>query len=333
MFFLCLTGCFSLLACGQKEETGTLPEEASGEPVPTKEADAEPAADADITPTKEADITPAQNAEGAGGTEETPRLVWDGVFEAPSGEVVYENVEFADILEIHSEDGKGIRVDLDGDGKEDNIYVCRGALYINDVKYTGIIEQQAYVYDEFESSRTWWLMDIVKEDGRIEMLFPEITTVGYRMYHYDTDTLMLIGEMYESASQGDAIRRHLSFADDKTISCLVNARVLENVRMNAYCSLDENGMFAIVPGDYAVDNVVLTATQEIRLYADKDADGAFAAAAPQKMTLTKTDGVHWNYLVAEDGTEGWVYTEYIDYVKFVNGVEAEECFEGFSTAG
>lgn len=310
LFPICLAGCCFLLACGQKEEKGTLPGNSAEE----------------LTPTPEVDIASTETL-----VLPTASFVYEGISEAPSGQVAYEAAEFTDMIEIHGEEGKGIQTDLDGDGEQDYIYVSKGALYINDVKYAGIVADD-YTYDEYEECRTWWLMDIVKDDGMLEMLFPDNTTSGYEMYHYSADTLVLIGGMREGYFERTICNP--IFVDDKTISCMIFTRVLEQGWLDAYCSLDENGLFVIVPGDYAVDDVVLTATQEIKLYKEKDMAGAFTVAVPQEMTLTKTDGRHWTYLVAEDGTEGWVYTEYVDNKNIVNKeVQADECFEGFSTAG
>ena len=90
-----------------------------------------------------------------------------------------------------------------------------------------------------------------------------------------------------------------------------------------------------MPGEYEITNdTKLTLLKEIKLFSEKDINSDYNIVQPQVVSLKMTDGVHWTYVIAEVGTEGWIYTETIDEKKIVNKeLGIYECFEGFDTAG
>ncbi len=246
-------------------------------------------------------------------------------------EIAYEKVEVKDLLEIHNQDGKGIEVDLNGDEVPEQIYAYQEGLLINGVLYKGMIKSNS-VYDEDEMYRTWWLMDVVKGDGKLEMVFLDPASENaYSMYHYD-ETLIMIG----NTTKYDEIQNSINdpiFVDESKILVTVCTFLLDGTYLDAYCTLDKNGIFVIVPDEYEMESS-LQVIKDLKLYSEKQQDASYVIVEPQEVKLTKTDGANWIYIVAEDGKEGWIHIEHVKDGTIVNKEgNRKEFFEGFSTAG
>lgn len=230
--------------------------------------------------------------------------------------VEYESVEVTDILALYAQENKGVEIDLNGDGKADRISCRGGKLVINDEVYNAPLYQD------------WYLLDIVKDDCMVELLIRDEFQQFYMLAHYTAEgTLKWLTEGIRMGENQFPV-----FVDDKTVRLHRRLYVLDQYGMYVDCTLNENGEIVIIPGDYYTEaEWLLTTKKEVKLYAQKDLAGEYTVlTAGQQVRQTKTDCRNWTFLIAEDGTQGWVYTD----EDGLNGEgSSEDYFAGFNTAG
>lgn len=245
-----------------------------------------------------------------------------------SSNITYEDITFEDMYTVNFKENCGVSIDLNGDEKKEHIYVYKEGIYINNIFYDNILGSTLYQYEDYKS---WWLLDVDKEDDLIELLF--VNTKGeFDVWHY-TDTFSLVGNFTNYNTDKDI--RYANFINNKSITFQYSANVLERSLLDLTYFLDSEGKLVIMPGEYTIPNdTKLSLLKEIKLYSKKDLSSDFSIVQPQDITLVKTDGLHWTYVIAEDGTEGWIYTETINDKTIVNKELVKyEYFEGFDTAG
>lgn len=242
--------------------------------------------------------------------------------------ISYEDITVGDMYTVNFKENHGIAIDLNGDDKKERIYVNNDGVYVNDIFYENIL---GHTLNQYEGYKTWWLLDINKEDDLVELIFVD-TQGEIDVWHY-TDSFYLIGNFRNYNTDKDI--RYANFTDNNSISFEYTAYVLERSLLDLTYYLDPEGLLSIMPGEYEITNdTKLTLLKEIKLFSEKDMNSDFNIAQPQVMSLKMTDGLHWTYVIAEDGTEGWIYTETINDKTIVNEeLDKFEYFEGFDTAG
>ncbi len=248
-------------------------------------------------------------------------------------EVVYEELQFTNPMTIPNEPNKGWMIDLNGDGKLDKMYFGKWGLMLNGKAY---LQDQINGYSD--PIEEWWLIDIDKEDGMLELILEAVVDggYGYNVFHYDGTEVKNVG--YSSSKHHEVSIINPVFLDDGTILCEnFYTGALEKMNVVVQLGFDENGQLTEIEKEYEVsDDVTLTLISEITFYAERSMASESIRVAPgQKVHLTKTDIAHWIYLVAEDGSEGWIYHEPAETERgTINGdKKVKEYFTDFITAG
>lgn len=282
-----------------------------------------------IIDTKNSDITYPTN-------QSTPTAIQEQLSPTPTSvpseqlelqDVQYDEVSFQDMYTINYSENKGIAIDLNGDSQKELIFVDKIGVYINGTLYQDVIGHTNYLYEGY---KTWWLLDIDKDDQLFELLF--INVLGEFVVYHFTDSFQLVGNFNNYHTDKDI--RYASFSENKNISFEYMANVLERTLQELTFCLDADGKLTVVPGNYEINyDCTLQLLKEIVLFSEKDLKSDFCTVNPQMLTLKKTDGCNWTYVVADDGSKGWIYTE--KNSSNLNGDEKYigDYFSGFNTAG
>ncbi|MBQ9120720.1 MAG: M56 family metallopeptidase [Lachnospiraceae bacterium] len=245
--------------------------------------------------------------------------------------IVYEELKVTNPMTIRNEPGKGYLIDLNGDGVQEQLHISKWGVFVNGKISPYVVDSAMGV----EYQADWWLIDIDSKDGMLELIFPADGSGGdCGVFHCDGTKLYNIGYVNFSYSEPSIINP--IFLEDGTILCRNFIRPLEQMSLVTQMKLDEQDRLVIVEQEYEIEQeITLTLCEEISFFAERSMESDFVRVAPQKVWLTKTDGYEWTYLVAEDGSEGWVH--YVSGWQVENkingGKDAREVFEGFSTAG
>lgn len=292
----------------------------------------------DSSPTPPAEISDAPSLAPTGKSIPTAAedLIVDGI--------AYTPVSFDRRLFVEFHDAKGILCDLNGDGTEEKIhYSCDGLKINGEIVY----EYKPSNYSTPSSfydlvSKGIVLIDIDRDDGLIEVLMGEFDKPGrpIGIFHYAdefysiTNGMNLTGDMLPTNDDSNTFvfTTNPEFIDNNRIKALSWCHVLDsNLYYMAEFELNSEGLLSLIPSDYEIrDERTLTLTNEIELYSEKDLNGSYIKVSPQTVALVKTDAIEWIYLVAEDGSEGWVHCK--DFI--VNDkYDKQEYFQGFNTAG
>ncbi len=238
-------------------------------------------------------------------------------------DVKYAPLSFVDHVALEPVSGEGWLVDLNGDGKEEQLYINGNGVYINGEK-------------EFVYAEPWsfWLLDIDTTDAMYEL-----TTGSGTMYIYDGKDFRKVKgvDAYlvpeESAGNGTYFMKRqiatlnaFTRIDEHTISFKDYFHDWLDFFAEAQYTLDENHYLQVVPQEYEIqvveqqistllygvdyykDGVPGFLVSEIRVYTEKSLDSSYTEEMwLENVTLSKSDCVEWIYAETADGISGWLY--------------------------
>ena len=73
--------------------------------------------------------------------------------------------------------------------------------------------------------------------------------------------------------------------------------------------------------------------ETLTVYAERSEESKSFTMNPQKVLCVSSDLKEWIYLVAEDGTEGWLRVEEYARIPSLGNKESSEVFDGLGFAG
>jgi len=232
-------------------------------------------------------------------------------------EITYQPLSFTDHTALDYKPGEGWSVDLNGDGKEELLYITGNRIFINETM------QLSY---KPERNLFFWLLDIDTTDGMYELL-----DENGSMFIFNGSYLCGVKGIQEhwfAAEETETEHKFLQYCgslnnftrlDEHTISFEDCFFMETSFFANAHYQLDENHGLQLIPQEYEVRlynptkgvnwyNYSKNWKKSFRVYKDRDLTGEFAEAANLTgAKLTKSDCVEWAYIEIENGLSGWLY--------------------------
>ncbi len=244
--------------------------------------------------------------------------------------------------------GNSVNVDLNGDGKEDEVYFEPDEdtysilhLSVNGTDYAGSVPEQGFYSDNLEGA--YCITDIDKSDNMLEIAIMDygpsddcITS----FFRYDGNNLKYLGNVSGLIVSSYSDKSDLTFNGDGTISSYVRLSVMQTWFANVDWKLAETGGFEVVPADLyyptSESGCDVTALVDILVYASKsDASEKTVLNAGAALTLIATDNKCWVLAETTDGKQCWVRldTEYGQMVETTDGYKySSETFSGLCIA-
>ena len=232
-------------------------------------------------------------------------------------EITYQPLSFTDHIALDYKPGEGWSIDLNGDGKEELLYITGNRIFINETM------QLSY---KPERNLFFWLLDIDTTDGMYELL-----DENGNMFIFNGSYLCGVKGIQEHWFTVEETEKELKFLqycgslnnftrlDEHTISFEDCFFMETSFFANAHYRLDENHGLQLIPQEYEVRlynptkgvnwyNYSKNKDKCFRVYKDRDLTGEFAEAANLTgAKLTKSDCVEWAYIEIENGLSGWLY--------------------------
>lgn len=232
-----------------------------------------------------------------------------------------------------SEEETKCRLDLDGDGKVEDIFLTSS--------------------DELQEvgNGNYFTTDYIIQIGNSEYQTycdnaePVIMT-------YSPDGMEILLAVFDEGPSGDPITKFYRYADkkvmeageipgdirtleinDKVVKCSFRGDMIQTRYTWGYWMWDGNKMVMRQDEEYEnIDDFWVTLLEPLQVFPEKDETGTPITLEPQKVVDTKSDLKEWVYLVGEDGTEGWIRVKYFQ-IPSLNNKNVEEVFEGRTLAG
>lgn len=232
-------------------------------------------------------------------------------------EITYQPLSFTDHIALDYKPGEGWSIDLNGDGKEELLYITGNRIFINKTM------QLSY---KPERNLFFWLLDIDTTDGMYELL-----DENGNLFIFNGSYLCGVKGIQEHWFTVEETEKELKFLqycgslnnftrlDEHTISFEDCFFMETSFFANAHYRLDENHGLQLIPQEYEVRlynptkgvnwyNYSKNKDRCFRVYKDCDLTGEFAEAANLAgAKLTKSDCVEWVYIEIENGLSGWLY--------------------------
>lgn len=222
--------------------------------------------------------------------------------------------------------GKGINVDLDGDGIKENIFYSLADFKINDISYKNDIQD---VYLDNPDRVTYIIADIDKKDNQKEIILkvegPSDDPAAH-IYTYNKGLVML--------GKAETALNYTSFDGEGNFYGDVRLDVLQTWFAPESWSLRDNKIIRntghiYYPNQYIANEIVLK--EELPVYELIDSK-EMTTIKPQRVRITRTDNKEKCYIEAEDGTTGWFkVTEFFRLVDLDNKI-ATDVFDGLCMA-
>lgn len=242
------------------------------------------------------------------------------------------------VTRIDTEAGKGIMLDLDGDGAAERLFVSEEGIYINDE-----LAADLWAYRSGSKNQGWdfyWITDIDTSDQYYNLIFNSGDDASKSQIMAWYDGSLHVEKL--SNFNGDAFSA-AEYHGDGTF--IVPSYPVPLPYQSCYRPVEfrwsaETGLERI-PNEVELDeSCTWTLLAGLNLYQSADFESETVTIGAQEVQLKEIlfDDSYtycWIHLSGlDDGTEGWIYTEYIENQWIVNcDKDAQEIFEGFSTAG
>ncbi|MBP3610688.1 MAG: hypothetical protein J6J42_10180 [Lachnospiraceae bacterium] len=268
-----------------------------------------------VTPTPEPTITP------------TPVITL-------SVPVTYRPVEpkAEGLTEIQCSEGEGIELDLNGDGAPEQIYTAEEGIYIN-----GILQEQdfrwKFYYRPFDPDyrqmwETYWIVDVDKEDKYYNLIFfTELGSHGEEVLTYYSDILHDIAYL---EARGGAFTNAEYYGNGIFLAKNRPWGPLFQYLTGITYRLDEEGGITRV-GDYIPLSTpyVFELVEIIDMYLEDNLESPTKRVEAQTVQMLGSSR-DWVKFRLEDGTEAWIYVEYVQGTGSVvnHGKTAQELFSG-----
>ncbi len=266
--------------------------------------------------------------------------------------VVYEQVAVNGLIYVGLGSGKGIELDLNGDGAAEQLYLSPKGIYID-----GVLQAEPWKSSGGGTgARPWdglWLGDIDSSDMFLNFIVGGEVDKEEIMMWYDGELKSAELENFQGQPFSTA-----DYTGDGTF--LVNSMLVPLLYQSCYRTTEykwdaEKGIAytgkAVTISEGPEDMMNLENPEDgqwklivdIKLFADCSADAqAVEVKGQQKVyplkAIYKTSGTRfddcWLLLETENGEQGWIYTENVDGRWIINkDRDAYEVIEGYSTAG
>lgn len=248
--------------------------------------------------------------------------------------VVYETISLENMsLQLTAEAGRGWAIDINSDGRPENLYMGPEGVYVE-----GVL---AVPLDENEENDIFWLIDVDTEDGYIELLTYQ--NMAYDLWFYDKEgCLKSAGQnvcgwfnRYVENEEAEDIRNPVRI-DEQTISFRDRFYVFDSYNLTACYRLNEEHKLTVVPEEYKIETphpiAFIGEQKTLKLYRERSKQGEFSVIEePTAFTLTTSDGNSWVYLDNYNGESGWIYIEENESGDMlINGELEREDFIGYS---
>ena len=221
--------------------------------------------------------------------------------------------------------GDTIFADLDGDGKEEEIYYGADDLRIDGISFRADIWETE---QDVPSADIFLVTDIDASDAQRELALrcdgPSNDPETF-FYTWKQGRLIVLGSVPCHTDDLEA-----AFDGRGTISGTMRLSVLQTWWASAQWTL-ANGKISLMPQMYATGECPATLKVPLPVYARPDDAGSAATLAPQAVMLTATDNEGWCEIHGEDGTTGWFRVQDYDWLPDVD-ISADEAFDGLSAA-
>ncbi len=342
--FLSLFALLSLTACGQgnteNKTTPTIPSQEPSSPSPTTAVAATNTPSPTAEPTPDADIiTPTAAPSATDAPDELLKL---------TAEIEYSPVTFDGLTRFELTDNtKGLLLDLDGDGKEEQLYCAKEGIYINGILAASPWKIQNTPY--FQPWEQLWLVDVDSSDSYLNLIFKLGNGREILVWYHDGIQL----EEYENFSH-NAFTDSAEYRGDGTIliqACHVPVPCETWFRPVEFVWDAQNGMrlaeqtVILQEEEHAKNSEHINGgpwqlLSDIKLYADPRFDAeSITVQSGQTVYELKTyfsDYNHyWIFLTTEQGEQGWFYVEETDNATYIINQEKDawDVITGFSSAG
>jgi len=223
--------------------------------------------------------------------------------------------------------GETISIDLDGDGKLENIYYSLEDFKINDVSYKKEIED---VYLDNPEQHTFIIVDLDKKDNQKEIVLKVEGPSDDPATHFYTykDGLIKLGK-------AETALNYTSFDGEGNFYGDVRLDILQTWFAPETWSLKDNKIVRntdhiYYPNQYIGSRVILK--EELPVHENLTDSKQPTIVKPQEVKITRTDNKKFCYLEAEDGTTGWFeVTGFFKIVALDNKI-ATDVFDGLCMA-
>ncbi len=266
-------------------------------------------------------------------------------------EILEENVEYEQaavdgLTRVGIERGKGIRLDLNGDGTEELLYFSPKGIYIN-----GILEKELRIMED--RTRELWLVDVDTADSYLNFIVAGENDREELLLWYDGSLKAeqmgnFNGNPFSTAEyRGDGI----VVVDSVCVPLLYEScfRPAE-YQWSAELGMEYTGKASVIsrePEDWEEladpEDGQWRLLTDWKLYQDSRLDAEIIQGKkqqklyPLKVTWKETEGNWqecWILVELENGAQGWIYAEWTDEKWILNREkDAREVIEGYSSAG
>jgi len=222
--------------------------------------------------------------------------------------------------------GKGVNVDLDGDGINENVFYSLADFKINDISYKKDIED---VYWDNPDQYTFIIVDLNKNDKQKEIVLKVEGPSDDPAAHFYTYQNGLI-----KLGKAETALNYTSFDGEGNFYGDVRLDILQTWFAPESWSLKDNKIVRntghiYYPNQYMDTEIVLK--EELPVYELIDSE-KMTTIKPQRVRITRTDNKEKCYVEAEDGSTGWFkVTEFFKLVDLDNKI-ATDVFEGLCMA-
>lgn len=241
--------------------------------------------------------------------------------------------------------GSTVKVDLNGDGKEDEVYFEPSEdaatilhLSVNGKDYTESVYARGFYSDSLESAY-YCITDIDSSDNMLEIAIMDYGPSDdciTDFFRYDGTDLKYVGRVSGLIVSSYSDESDLVFNGDGTISSYIRLSVLQTWYSNVNWSLSKSGGFEPVAQDLYYPNSSsgcdVTLLVYISVYASNDTSAEKTLLpAGTALTITATDNKSWVLAETPDGKQRWIHldSEYGQNVETPDGyVIASEVFSG-----
>lgn len=223
--------------------------------------------------------------------------------------------------------GETVKVDLDGDGKLENIYYSLEDFRINGVSYRKDIED---VYLNFPNQNSFIIVDLDKKDNQKEIVLKVEGSSDDPVAHFYAYKNGLI-----KLGKAETELNYTSFDGEGNFYGNVRLDILQTWFAPETWSLNDNKIVRntnhiYYPNQYVGSKVILK--EELPIQENLTDSNETIIVKPQEVKITRTDNEKFCYLEAEDGTAGWFeVTDFYKIVELDNEI-ATNVFEGLCMA-
>jgi len=219
--------------------------------------------------------------------------------------------------------GSTVKVDLNGDGKEDEVYFEPSEdattilhLSVNGTDYTDSVYSQGLYSDNLENAY-YCITDIDSSDNMLEIAIMDYGPSDdciTDFFRYDGTNLKYIGYVSGLIVSSFSDKSDLTFNGDGTISSYVRLSVLQTWFAKVDWKLSETGVFETAAQDLYYPNsssgCEVTSLVDILAYSSNDTSSKTCVLPTgTALTIIATDNKSWVLAEDSDGKQLWIHLD------------------------